>query len=296
MPLNPAAAKAALLPPGFARFYADLAAQAMLAEVNLSPKPGLVDRFDSGAHRDMRIADFYRSISALRAELPAFILRGAASAQQPSQSVLPALRMIGLRCEAAMFTATKGVNTHKGSIFSLGLLCAALGRRAAKGQAIEAAALCRSAAAYAEGITERELRRNNSGRTAGERLFQQLGLSGARGQAEAGWPLALELALPHYRACLTAGQTEDCALLNALLALLAYNDDTNIAARGGAAGLHWLQNKARHLLAAGGVKNNAGFSALRRLNADCIRRNLSPGGSADLLIITWFLAHLPRGG
>lgn len=274
--------------------YAHLAWRAMLTEVNLSPKPGLVDRLNCGAHKDMALADFHRSALAIQGWLPRFIEYGACCAQLPANAVLSGLRPLGMACEADMFRATAGVNTHKGSIFSLGLLCAAIGRLHQRQQAITPEALCATAATFCHGLTERELRNNNQQLTAGQRLYQQLGLTGARGEAEAGYPLVVRHALPHYRTLLATGRDPELALLDTLLLLIALNGDTNVASRGGAAGLRWIQQQAKTLLQNGGIRTSADLDSLHRFDQACIARNLSPGGSADLLIVTWFLAQLSQ--
>lgn len=191
-----------------------------------------------------------------------------------------------------MFRATGGINTHKGSVFSLGLLCTAFGRLQQQGRAIGAEALCAEVAAMCRGLVDRELRRNNAGQTAGQRLFAAHGLSGARGEAEAGFRLVIDGALPLYRQRLAGGDDEQRALLDSLLWLMAHNDDTNVASRGGLHRLRWLRRRAALLLAQGGSAGEAGLACLRRFDADCIARNLSPGGSADLLIVTRLLAQL----
>ncbi|MNI52783.1 2-(5''-triphosphoribosyl)-3'-dephosphocoenzyme-A synthase [compost metagenome] len=99
-------------------------------------------------------------------------------------------------------------------------------------------------------------------------------------------------ALPLYRQRLNAGCDEQTALMDSLLWLMAHNDDTNVASRGGIEGLRWLQQRAAELLAKGGAQGEQGIDRLRQFDAECIRRNLSPGGSADLLIVTWLLAQL----
>ena len=274
--------------------WCDLAWRAMIAEVNLSPKPGLVDRFNCGAHRDMALADFHNSAAAIADWLPRFVSYGAASAQLPEEDVLPGLRALGMACETAMFRATAGVNTHKGSIFSLGLICAALGRLYFSQQTLTAETICATAAAFCQGLTRRELQQHNPQRTAGQRLYQQLGLTGARGEAEAGYPLVIHHALPHYRALLAQHLDPELALLDTLLLLMAHNGDTNVASRGGAAGLHWLQQQAKRLLRNGGIRTPADLTHLQQFDRQCIARHLSPGGSADLLIVTWFLAHFSQ--
>ena len=128
MPIPATSTNNAVLPLDLPDAYATLAWRAMLTEVNLSPKPGLVDRINNGAHKDMALEDFHRSAEAIQAWLPRFIEYGAFSAQLAPEEVLKGLRPLGMACEADMFRATAGVNTHKGSVFSLGLLCAAIGR------------------------------------------------------------------------------------------------------------------------------------------------------------------------
>ncbi|QPR28894.1 triphosphoribosyl-dephospho-CoA synthase CitG [Edwardsiella hoshinae] len=272
----------------------ELGWRAMLAEVNLTPKPGLVDRHNNGAHYDMAHSDFLRSADAIAPWLPRFVEYGANSAALQASDALPGLRAIGQACEADMFRATAGVNTHKGSIFSLGLLCAAMGRSHQHGLALTPERLCSYAAQFCRGLVARELVALPAGQasTAGQRLFVSQGISGARGEAEAGYPLVIQLALPHYRQLLTTGRDPELALLETLLLLMAHNQDTNVAARGGMTALRWMRQRAAALLASGGIRTPDDLLALQRFDEECIGRHLSPGGSADLLILTWFLAHL----
>ena len=281
-----------VVPSSFLEHYCELAFRALLAEVNLTPKPGLVDRNNCGSHKDMALEDFYHSAAVIRGYFPLFIQTGANTAMLPACEVLQYLRPIGMACETAMFHATAGVNTHKGSIFSLGLLCAAIGRLYQLQHMPTPEAICQTVATFCHGLTERELRHNNHQQTAGQRLFRQLGLTGARGEAEAGYPLVINLALPHYRAHLAQGTDPELALLDTLLLLMANNGDTNVASRGGVAGLNWLQYTARTLLANGGICKPCDLHHLYAFDTACIAHNLSPGGSADLLIVTWFLAQL----
>ncbi len=154
-----------------------------------------------------------------------------------------------MACEGDMFRATAGVNTHKGSIF-LGLLCAAIGRLLQLNQPVTPTTVCSTAASFCRGLTDRELRTNNSQLTAGQRLYQQLGLTGARGEAEAGYPLVINHALPHYLTLLDLGFDPELALLDTLLLLMAIDGNTNVASRG-EGGLRWLQREAQTLLQKG---------------------------------------------
>ncbi|VEB99688.1 triphosphoribosyl-dephospho-CoA synthase [Cedecea lapagei] len=292
MPTTQADGRKTPLPRQIVAWYCEKAYQAMLAEVNLSPKPGLVDRDNCGAHRDMTIEDFYRSARVIYRWLARFMEQGALTLHLRESEVLSVLRPVGLACEEAMFNVTAGVNTHKGTLFSLGLVFAAIGRLYAQRQNISPESICSTVAAFCRGLTERELLKHNGMETAGKRLYRQFGLTGARGQAEAGYPLVIELALPHFKAQQAAGSNPDLALLDTLLLLIASNDDTNVASRGGIEGLEWIKRTAKRLLRQGGMRQAANLPRLQRFDRQCIARNLSPGGSADLLIVTWFLAEI----
>lgn len=285
-----------LATPAVCQQFAGDAFRALLVEVNLSPKPGLVDRYNNGAHRDMNIGHFYRSARAIGLWLPQFIRQGMADAVLPVERQLSRLRPLGMACEKQMFLATGGVNTHKGSVFSLGLLCSAFGRLQQQQHALNAQNLCHEVARICSGLVNRELRHNNAGQTAGQRLFSEFGLSGARGEAESGFQRVLNGALPLYCQRMADGAGEQVALMDSLLWLMAHNDDTNVASRGGISGLRWLQHYAQQLLTLGGAGAAQGIARLRQFDTDCIARNLSPGGSADLLIVTWLLAQLPLSG
>lgn len=260
-----------------------LAVAALYAELNLTPKPGLVDRANSGAHRDMDHALFVASIGAIAPWMGGFYQQGAQDAGQPERDMLRRLRPAGLACEQAMFSATGGVNTHKGGIFSLGLLCAAAGRLAAQCEPLTATTLCITVSAMTRGIVARELAHGRRAVTAGERLYRQFGLTGARGEAQSGFATARRHVLPF----LQHAQGEK-ALHHALLRLMAVNQDTNLVSRGGPAGLRYVQAYASGLLARGWDDE-----ALREMDRALIARNLSPGGSADLLAVSWLLAALP---
>jgi triphosphoribosyl-dephospho-CoA synthase len=267
-----------------------LVCQALLKEVELTPKPGLVDGHNSGAHRDMDLATFRASIRAIAPWFPHFYRIGAATRDLAPQSVLPLLRPGGRACEEAMLRATGGVNTHKGSIFSMGLLCAAAGRL--EDEATYAQSLCAEVARICSGLVEAELQPLQQPRTAGEKLFQAHGLTGVRGEAASGFKTAREYSLPAFVGILKNGGREEEALHEALLHLLAVNHDTNLVHRGGLAGLAHVQACARGLLAAGGAQSPHFTVGMINFDADLTERNLSPGGSADMLAVTWFLARL----
>jgi triphosphoribosyl-dephospho-CoA synthase len=100
-----------------------------------------------------------------------------------------------------------------------------------------------------------------------------------------------EHGLPAYARILQRGGREAEALHEALLHLLAVNHDTNLVHRGGLAGLAYVQARARSLIVAGGVQSPQFQRRMSNFDDVLIARNLSPGGSADLLAVTWFLSR-----
>ena len=271
---------------------ADRVEDCLVAEVLLTPKPGLVDAANTGSHRDMDVPMFVRSAAAIRPFFARLLVTGVETADLPACDVLAQLRPDGLAAERAMLAATAGVNTHKGAIFAFGLLAAACGRVWARDGAIAREAALDEVAAIAQGLVARELAPPHEARTAGERLYRLHGLTGARGEAESGYAIVRDGALPVYEAALRDGFDEETALHVAFLYLLEHNADTNLVARGGLAGLAFAQREAARLNALGGVAAAGWRAALRRLDAAFIDNNLSPGGSADLLALTLFLSRL----
>ena len=248
------------------------AREAMEREVLLTPKPGLVDAANNGAHNDMSKDTFLRSAAALEPWLQRMAERGKASLEETPQQLLAALRPMGMEAEADMYAATNGVNTHKGALFSLGLLCAACGRLMAESRPLTADGLCALAAEMTAGITRREM---NASDTNGLKVHAAYGAKGVRGEAESGFESVRVLALPQMA-------RENGPYL-ALLELIAHVRDTNVLHRAGEEGLDWLQGRAKTLL------TDFSIPALERLDRECIQRNISPGGCADLLAIAFFI-------
>jgi len=273
----------------------DYAYKALISELMLTPKPGLVDRRNSGAHRDMDIDTFLTSARVLSKYFPRFVEIGYDAANVEAGDFLPLARPMGVSCEQEMFEATHGINTHKGAIFALGLLCSGSGRLVANGLELTRERICAEVASICAGLVSRELDNAGTAQTAGERAFRRYGTAGARGEAAAGYQTVQSVALPVYDRVRKAGIGEDLALLESLLHLLAVNADTNLISRGGLAGLEYVREYARRLLLEGGVLANGGKENIAAFDDKLTARNLSPGGSADLLIVTAFLARFPNG-
>ncbi len=272
----------------------NLAYHAMMLEAHLTPKPGLVDCQSVGAHRDMDIHTFIASSEALRPYMKAFVIAGLRAAHLPSEQLLDCLRPIGMEAEKAMFTATSNVNTHKGMIFTLGLICGAVGwlyQNQLSYDAHAVRAVIKSSCAH---LVESELKPQVSNRalTAGERIFQQYGLTGIRGEAAAGYPTIYDHALPAYRLAIEQGESEEKAMSLALFTLMANNSDTNVINRAGITGLELVQSQARQFLATQHSTHSAFEKHIVVLDALFVSHNISPGGSADLLAATWLLTQL----
>lgn len=199
-----------------------------------------------------------------------------------------------------MFDATRGVNTHKGLIFSLGALAAAAGLLAAAGRSVDAESCALAASAVLAGLTERDFaglaEKAEENLSAGERLYRRWGVRGIRGEAEAGFPSVLSTALPRLRRDLGVGLSRNHAFVNALLALMTVVEDTNVLSRGGREGLAFMRLGAGRVLALGGASTPEGAAALAELDRSFTERRISPGGSADLLAVTIFLGLLERRG
>ncbi|MBU9828002.1 triphosphoribosyl-dephospho-CoA synthase CitG [Rahnella perminowiae] len=264
---------------------AALAAEALRREVWLTPKPGLVDSANNGSHSDMDLPLFLRSIDAITPWLHQFFTLGQQDFLQPSQGMLMRIRPTGLACEQAMFGATQGINTHKGGIFSLGLLCTAAGRLIGQCRLLTRNRLCAEVAAMTQGLVERELQHCRQPVSAGERLFVAHGMTGARGEVQSGFLTLRRHVFPYWY----QESHSERRSLNALLRLMAYNPDTNLVARGGLSGLRFVQDYARRLL-------NTGWQTedLQQMDNALIARHLSPGGSADLLAIAIVLMAFPQ--
>lgn len=284
-----AASRAGVLPAGAAARLGRLAVRALHGEATLAGKPGLVGPEGSGAHTDMTLATFQRSLFALRGYFPDIAALGAAGAD------LAQLRGCGRAAEVAMLRATGGVNTHRGAVFHLGLLCAASGALVARDGAVDAYDACEWVGATHGAVLRGEVRMAR-GATHGAAVARSLGVGGARTEAAGGYASVRGHALPALRAAFAATGDRGRAALHALFALIAHVDDSNLAWRGGRAGLDWARAAAGRFLADGGALTPDWRQRAAALRAAFIARRLSPGGSADLLAVALFLDALDAGG
>lgn len=264
---------------------AELALQSLVAEAELTPKPGLVDRRGSGAHSDLSLDIMRRSASAIA---PYFTAMAAASCIAPmGQSLRAEVAVIGREAEAAMLRETGGGNAHKGAIWVLGLLVTAT----AQSGTLHPGAIAKDGGLLAQLPDSARPRLVSHG----DLVRRRYGAKGARGEACAGFPHVVKVGLPVLRAARECGLSETNSRLSSLLAIMGSLEDTCVLYRGGDEGLQTVKQGARKVLASGGPGCAAGDEMLRRFDRALFARNISPGGSADLLAATLFLDAIERG-
>ena len=266
---------------------AEAAVAALRDELEAYPKPGLVSPIDSGAHRDMDFDLMCRSAASLRQPFA----RLAAAGRQ-GHGFDAALAPLGRSAERVMLEATGGVNTHRGAIFAMGLIVAAIARTpVADGRPAPAAIRATLLREWGEAL--------GAHAAAGERasshgglVRQKTGVGGARGEAAQGFPAVFEIGLPAYREALARGLEAKVARIQALFALMEAVDDTTVLYRGGVEAGVFVRRAAAGFLAAGGCAEEGWFGRAEELHRTFVARNLSPGGCADLLAGTLLVAGL----
>jgi triphosphoribosyl-dephospho-CoA synthase len=265
---------------------AALAEHALHLEIETWPKPGLVSHVDAGSHSDMDARTLHRSAAALR---PFYVELAEAGARGES---MPVLRKIGLRAEHAMLDATDGVNTHRGAIFGLGLLCAAAGSRASDSSARQLPLGVLVSRRWGRDIVCGPRLAQSHGELASRRF----GVGGARWEAARGFPSVYLIGLPALcRASRWVPNDAEAARVQACFALIAAVEDTNLLHRGGAQGLRFAQAAAQSFLDEGGVARSDWRRNAEAIHLAFIKRSLSPGGAADLLAMSLFAMRLEQG-
>ena len=277
-----------------------LAVKALLDEAALFPKPGLVDPVSQGAHSDMDFATLVRSAAALQQgfyECARIGYKSAAPAQPIAAAIRKRLRTAGIALEKAMFAETRGVNTHKGAVFIFAYLLGAAGLLSGATQLDGIRSimeltetLCAQVRVLAAGLCSEDMAGVSAKRTLthGEQVFLQYGCTGIRGEAEAGLPLVQRNVA--YLAGLTHLTQRD-AYLYTLLHIIAENKDTNVLFRAGSTALRDLQTRCASIVKSG-VTGAALYAAVESLDAYCIKRHISPGGSADIFAAVLFCRSL----
>lgn len=272
-----------------------LASMALQTELDTTPKPGLVDRNDNGAHRDMEHALMQRSIQALHPYFVRLAQLGFTGKQPCHDEIVN----IGIEAEREMFKATGGVNTHKGALFSIGLAAVALGGEA----------FCRITQAEGCGtmayndVNSKQIKSLSNSIASLARLFPDTNgthgskakanniLKGALDNAREGYTQLFKAWLPFYIDRIAEG--DNYALHKTLLRIMCDLDDTNIVYRTSIETMKEVKTEAKQMLDTS--RNIVNFeAALQAMNTDYIHRNISPGGSADMLSLVVFLSCVVR--
>jgi len=257
----------------FSSALADLAVASLIEEVSLTPKPGLVDQKDQGSHDDLTLSMMVKSANSLHETF--YEMAMIAFGEKPSQYLREKIGEIGRSGEGRMYQVTNGVNTHKGAIWSLGLLTAAA---AIHGGQCNENELCHTAGE----IARFEDRYIPSQLTNGIKAIKKYGVTGAKAEAQLAFPHIRSISMPIFKSSLHQFNYE-MAKFHSLLALMANLDDTCLLHRGGIEGLNYAQQYAKRILESGHLDE------LSSMNEEFKIRRLSPGGSADLLAATIYL-------
>ena len=263
----------------FSTTVAELAVSSLIEELELTPKPGLVDKQNTGAHKDLNVQLMRASAESLRDTFKEIAL--ISYDRSPSQSLREEIAAIGRDGEKRMFGVTGGINTHKGAIWTIGLLASAFSIGKGRFTTEEILSIAGKLARYPDRycpVTD----------TNGKRVIKKFGVKGAKGEAQQGFPHIRQFSLPMLNHSRAIGLTKEKAKLRALLSLMAHLDDTCILHRGGSDGLSFAKEQAEFFLISGD------FDLLNQMDEEFINRNISPGGSADLLAATLFLDKISK--
>lgn len=250
---------------------AHLATQALQAELDTTPKPGLVDKDNNGAHRDMDYALMQRSIDTLHPYFVKLALLGCADALPTHTSI----RDIGIEAEKAMLSATNGVNTHKGALFSMGLAVVAAAHE--KNTDSLQTTIKALAASFPDtnGTHGSKAKLLSKGTTA---------IKGALDNAREGYEMLFAEWLPFY---IERRKERDAHTLHkTLLRIMCDLDDTNVIYRTDLATAEEVKQEARALL------DSFSKAALKDMDRHYTTRNISPGGAADMLSLTIFIGSI----
>ena len=270
----------------FNNMYADHLAQqavkALMYEVSVTPKPGLVDRADNGAHKDMNFYTFINSSTALYDYFRKCALKAIELSDKTPQQLFGALRYLGLEAENKMYQHTLGINTHKGAIFSFGIIVAATAYLSENGRKTAADDVLNLCAEMAQ-LSLEDFENQSLHKSFGKEIYKEKNIKGIRGQAAAGYP-DVKPALELLKECLRKGDSFDTAGAKTLCLLMSHLEDTNVIKRSDVETLKSVQKKAALLLESENFEKD-----FAELNKEFISLNISPGGCADLLAICFLL-------
>lgn len=261
------------------KYISDAAVSSLLEEVETTPKPGLVDKRNSGAHRDMDYPLFVKSSNSLRDYFEECARLGAT--EQDQEILTAELRQAGRKAEKKMFEATGGVNTQKGLIFSMGVMCAGVASIFRENSTINDKIL---QSRFAQ-LSAKLLRCETNGNSNGQVVLAKTGVGGIRKEALSGFESCFEPGVRTLRKALSEGKNYNAAAAETLLSLMTVCEDSNVVHRGGTEALYFVQTTAKNILARNYDEEKL-LEETSQFDDECIKRNISPGGAADLLALT----------
>ncbi|MDQ0148620.1 triphosphoribosyl-dephospho-CoA synthase CitG [Eubacterium multiforme] len=263
-----------------------LAVQAMLYEVSCFPSPGLVSPVSNGAHKDMNFYTFIDSTSAILKYLVLFTQKGYQD--KSSKEIFKDIRKVGIEAEKAMFLKTNGVNTHKGMIFLIGICCGAVGKAIYDNRS--SSSIQSIIKEMCEGLTKNDFinLKDKEKLSNGEKLYLKYKVKGVRGEAESGIPLVFNYALDLYEN--TSSLKENDKLIHTLIGIMQFCEDSTIINRHSLEVLNYVKEVSKDIMELGGMETEVGKNKIKDLCNIFIEKNISPGGSADLLGVTVFIS------
>lgn len=261
-----------------------MATAALYDELYLENKPGLVCPSSQGSHSDMDYHTFETSITSLGGYFGLMCQHGY------HNSTFEQLKLAGIEQEAIMRKATHNINTHKGAIFNFGFVCASIGQCVRQSIPLSTANICQQIIQrWRYDLLHHLPRQPNS---HGQKMYQTYGLTGAIELVANGFEIIQQTALPCFESTYTITQDFEKSALQTLMTLIATVSDTNLAWRGGMAGLQLAQQLAKDFLDADGVFSGDWRERATDINRIFIKNNLSPGGCADLLGVTFLFFRI----
>jgi triphosphoribosyl-dephospho-CoA synthase len=269
----------------FSLIISSFALQAMLYEVSCYPSPGLVSPVSNGAHKDMNYFTFIDSTAVLSKYLALFVQEGYSN--RSCKDIFDSIRTVGAEAEKDMFDKTQGINTHKGMLFLMGIACAATGKAIYEKKPFkEIQTIIKE---MTEGIVNKELLslKDNALLSHGEKLYLKYKNEGVRGEVERGIPTVFEYSLKLYKENLNLNLND--RLAHTLIGIMVICNDTTIIHRHNPETLEKVKEMAKNIIKFGGMNTAQGKEKINDLCIEFIERNISPGGSADLLAVTVFL-------
>lgn len=278
----------------YSDYISEIAIRAILYEVSTTPKPGLVDRQNSGAHHDMDYFTFLASTSAITSGIHE-VCRIADEFSGRPKDLFNMIRVVGVKTERDMFRTTKNVNTHKGIIFSMSLMCVAaiqVNKKAHKDGLTShhiAAYIMRMVSGISQ---ELDYKSNLVPPTHGERIYNRYGFKGIRGEAESGFLSVMKHGLIYLRKNVHKYNNKNDLFIDVLFNLMSVCNDTNILSRHDLETLIEVQGIAKDFMEVGGMLKQGALSKVKDIDDLFITRNISPGGAADLLAVTIFIGLL----